>query len=206
MKVQAVAIDGDGADLRGIGPEGDDAQFEGAQVQLLGNARGQHALHGDADMGKLAAKGVDGRQQVHAGVLVGRQLQVAALQALQLVEGARGLAAQGQQAQRVLAQEPAGGGERAIARGAVEEGFAHRRLQLADDLADGRLGAVQAHRGAGETALLGHGEKGFELAEFHGIPSECSDQRSGIRAESPASCSIRADSALDLPRRISLMR
>ena len=148
---QAVAVDGDGAELRGIGPEGDDAELEGAQVELLGNARGQHALHGDADVGKLAAEGVDGRQQVHAGVLVGRQLQVAALQALQLVEGAGGLAAQGQQAQRVVAQQRAGGGERAVARGAVEEGFAHRVLELADDLADGGLGAVQAHARRGRS-------------------------------------------------------
>ena len=73
---------------------------------------------------------------------------------------------------RVVAQQRAGGGERAIARGAVEEGFAHRFFELADDLADGGLGAVQAQGGAGETALLGHGEKGFELAEFHGAPSE----------------------------------
>ncbi len=59
------------------------------------------------DVGKLAAEGVDGRQQVHAGVLVGRQLQLAALQALQLAEGAGGLAAQRQQAQRVVAQQSA---------------------------------------------------------------------------------------------------
>ena len=153
--------------LRGIGPEGDEAEFEGAQIELLGNARGQHALHGNADMGKLAAECVDGRQQVHAGVFVGGQLQVAALQALQFVEGARGFAAQGQQAQRVIAQQGAGSGERAIAGGAVKERLANGALELADDLADGGLGAMQAQGGAGEAALLGDGEKGFELAEFH---------------------------------------
>ena len=73
----------------GSGRKEIDAQLECAQAELLGNARGQHALHGDVDVGILAAKSVDGRQQVHAGVLVGRQLQMAALQALQFVEGAR---------------------------------------------------------------------------------------------------------------------
>ena len=166
-KSQAVAIDGDGADLRRVGPERDDAQLEGAQAQLFGNARGQHPLHGDGDVGKFAAKCVDGRQQIHAGVLVGGQLQMAALQALQFVEGARGFAAQGQQAQRIIAQQLTGRGERAVARGAVEEGLADVSLQLADHLADGGLGAMQAQRSAGKAALLSHGEKGFELVEFH---------------------------------------
>ena len=95
------------------------------------------------------------------------ELKVAALQALQFVERACGFAAQGQQAHRVLAQQSAGGGERAIARGAVEKRLAHGALQLANNLADGGLGAMQAHGRAREAALLGDGEKGFELAEFH---------------------------------------
>ncbi len=95
-----------------------------------------------------------------------------------LVERAGGLAAEGQQAQSIIAQQDAGGGERAVARGAVEERFADRFLELADDLADGGLGAVQALRGAGEAALFGHGEEGFELGEFHTIPPECSGQGS----------------------------
>ncbi len=78
---QAVAVDGDGADVRGVGAERDNAQLEGAQGELVGDVRGKHALHGDADVGKFAAEGVDGRQQVHAGVFVGGELQVAALEA-----------------------------------------------------------------------------------------------------------------------------
>ena len=93
---------------------------------------------------------------------------MAPLQALQLIEGAGGLAAQRQQAHGVIAQQRAGGSERAVARGAVEEGFAHRFFQLADDLAHGRLRAVQPERGAGKAALLGYGEESFELTEFHG--------------------------------------
>ena len=92
-----------------------------------------------------------------------------------------GLAAQGQQAQGVLAQEHSRGGQRAIARGAVEESFAHRFFELADYLAHRRLRAVQARRGAGETALLGHGKKGFEMVEFHSNPPECSFFALGCR-------------------------
>ncbi len=58
--------------------------------------------------------------------------------------------------------------ERAVARRAVEQRLAHCALQLADDLADRRLSAAQALCGTGKAAFLGHGEKGFELAEFHG--------------------------------------
>ena len=43
------------------------------------------------------------------------------------------------------------------------------RIQLADDLADRGLGAVKAESGTGEAALLGNGEEGFELVEFHNI-------------------------------------
>ena len=42
-----------------------------------------------------------------------------------------------------------------------------RDSQLADYLADRRLGAAQAHSGLGEAALLGDGEKSFELMKFH---------------------------------------
>jgi hypothetical protein len=42
---------------------------------------------------------------------------------------------------------------------------------------------MQAHGRAREAVLLGDGEKGFELAEFHGIPPECRDQGSEIRKQ-----------------------
>ncbi len=133
-------------------------------------------MHGHAHVGKLAPESVDGRQQVHAGVLVGRQLQVAALQALQLVQGARGLAAQRQQAQRIVAQQHPGRGQRPVPRRAVEERLAHRRLQLADHLAHGRLRPMQPHRRAREAALLGHRQKGFQLIQFHGRLRKNRDQ------------------------------
>ena len=153
--------------MRRIGTEAEHAQLEGAQIQLVRNARSQHAVYGDVDVRKLAPVAVDGGQQVHAGVLVGGQLQVAALQALEFAEGAGRLAAQSEQAQRIVAQQHAGCGQRTVAGGAVKERFADGFFQLADDLADRRLRAMQAHSRAGEAALLGNGEKGFELMKFH---------------------------------------
>jgi hypothetical protein len=124
-------------------------------------------VNGDADVGELAAEGVDGGQKVHARVLVGGQLQTAALEAAEFAEGAGGLAAEGKQAQGVVVQERPGCGEGAVAGGAVKEGFADGLLELVDDLADGGLGAVEADGGTGEAVLFGDGQKGFKLREFH---------------------------------------
>ena len=89
---QTVVIDGDGTESLRIETERRYADLEGAQAQFLGDAAGQHAVNRDADFGILFAELVDGRKQVHAGVFVGGQLQAAALQALQLVKSAGGLA------------------------------------------------------------------------------------------------------------------
>jgi len=94
-------------------------------------------------------------------------LQPPPLQALQLAHGAGGLAPQGQQTQGIVAQQHPGRRQRPIARRAVEERLAHRRLQLADHLAHRRLGAVQPHRRSREAPLLGHRQKRFELIQFH---------------------------------------
>src|SRR5580692_3561884 len=102
-EVEAVSVDRDGAELLRVGPERDDAQLESAKAQLVWNVRGQHAVHSHAYMRSLTAKGVNGRQQVHAGVLVGCQLQTAPLKVLELTERARGLAPQCQEALRVVA-------------------------------------------------------------------------------------------------------
>ena len=166
-KGQAVAINRDGAELHRVGTKGDNANLEGAQVQFLGNVRGQHAVYRHADVRKLSPEPVDGRQQIHAGVLVGGQLQPPALQALELVKGAGGFTAQGQQAQGIIAQQHPGSGQRTVPRRPVKERLARRRLQLADHLAHRRLRPVQADRRAREAVLLGYCQKGFQLAQFH---------------------------------------
>ena len=95
---------------------------------------------------------------------------MAALQALQFVESARGLAAQGQQAQCVVAQQRSRGGQRAVACGAVEKGFAHRCFELANHLADGWLRAVQAHGGA-RTALFGPSNRAPRTGSTAALPA-----------------------------------
>ena len=86
--------------------------------------------------------------------------------ALQLPERAGSLAAQSQQSEGVVAQKHAGRRQRPVAGGAVEKGLAQRRFELANDLADRGLGAVQALGRAREAALLGDREKGLELGQI----------------------------------------
>ena len=121
---EGVGVDGDGAVVFGIGLEGDDAELEEAEVELLGDFAGEGAMHGDVDRGVLLAKGVEDGEQVEAGVFVGGELEAAALERLELLDGGGGFAAEGEQAQGVFAQQLAGRGEGAVAGGAVEEDFA----------------------------------------------------------------------------------
>src|SRR6185312_9157750 len=164
---EAVRIDGDGAELRRVRTKGDDAHFKRAQVQFLRDTGSQRPVHGDVDLGKLATELVESWKQNHAGVLIGGQLQAPALEAFQFAEGAGCLAAQREQADGVFAQKRAGGGEGTVARGAVEKKLAQGFFELADHLADRRLGAMKAHGGAREAALFGYGEEGFKLIEVH---------------------------------------
>src|SRR5580658_1222400 len=89
---ETIAIDGDGSKMGGVRSIGNHSDFKGAQIQLLWNAARERAMNRDVHMGELAPKRVDGRQQIHTGVLIGRQLQLTTLQALQFPESACGLA------------------------------------------------------------------------------------------------------------------
>ncbi len=140
------------------------------QQHLVRDAAGERALHGDLDARVLAAKLVEQRQQIKAGVLVGGELELSAVEFAQLRERARCLRSQVQELPRVFAENASGVCERAIAGRPFEEDLAEFRFELRDGLAHGRLGAVQAGGGAGEAALLGHGEKGFELKQVHRVP------------------------------------
>ena len=98
------------------------------------------------------------------------KVEAAAVELAQLGEGGGGVVAQVEELEGVVAQHFARVGEGAVARGAVEQHFAELCLELGDGLADGRLGAVQAGRGAGKAALFGDGEKRFELEQIHVCP------------------------------------
>ena len=170
-QVQFVAVDDDRLHLRVIGFVGDDAELDRVQQHLIGNAAGQRALHGNLDLGVVAAKFVEQREQVEAGVLVGGEVQAAAMQFAQFGESAGGVVAQIQQLERVVAQYFARVGQGAVARGAVQQPLAKFRLELGDRLADSRLRAMQAGGRAREAAFLGDGEKGFQLEQIHIVPS-----------------------------------
>ena len=82
-----VGIDGDGAEAIAGGAEGDDAELDGALEELVGDAAGKRALHGDADVRADAAECVEHRQQIEAGVLVGGENQTAASSERSSIEG-----------------------------------------------------------------------------------------------------------------------
>ena len=126
-------------------------------------------MDGDVDFGEAAAKGIEDGQQVEAGVFVGGEQESAAVKGAELFDGRGSFAAHGEQACGVVAEEFAGSGEGTVAGCALEEDFADGVFELADYHADGGLGTVEADGGAGEAALFGNGEEGFEVAEFHGL-------------------------------------
>jgi len=108
-------------------------------------------------VGAALAELVEHGEQIEAGVFVGGEQQTATVERTQLFEGTGGFVAETEQPLRIIAEEFAGRGEGAVAGGALEEEFAKVALELANDLADGRLGAMETSGGARETALFGDG-------------------------------------------------
>ena len=72
---ELVAIDDGGAELGVVGPEGEETELYGVLENLIGDAAGKGALHGDFEAGMLATEGVENRQEVEAGVLVGGEVK-----------------------------------------------------------------------------------------------------------------------------------
>ena len=150
-----------------LGTEREDAKLAGALEQLIGDAAGEGTLDGDADVRADAAEGVQHREKPEAGVFIGDHGEAATLEGAQLLKGDDGFSAQAEETFRIAAQQLAGGGQGAFARGALEERLADFLFELADGVADGGLGAVQSQGGAGKALLFNDGEKGFELVEVH---------------------------------------
>jgi hypothetical protein len=174
-----VGVDGDGAEAGVLGAEGEHAELNGSFEELIGNLAGEGTLNGDADVRVLAPESVEHGQKPEAGVLISGDGKTAALEGAQFFEGGDGFETQAQEALRITAEELAGGGEGAVARGAFEEGLADFVLQFADSMTDGGLGAAHADSGTGEAFFFKDGEEGFELIKVHkgariraAIPSE----------------------------------
>jgi hypothetical protein len=75
-----------------------------------------------------------------------------------------GVAHVAQQALRALQEQTALGGERHLARVAVEEARAQRALQAVDQRAEGRLRQVAARGSAREVAFFGQHDEGVQVA------------------------------------------
>ena len=163
---QLVTINNRRTYLRIIGAETDHTDLNGVREDLIGDAAGEGTLHGDLDVGVVAAEGIQHRKEIEAGVLIGGEGEAALLHGAQLGQRLPGFRAQVEHLHRVVVQNFAGVSEGAGAGAALEEGFAQFSFQPGDDLADRRLGAMQAGGGAGEAALFGYGEKGFKLKEI----------------------------------------
>ncbi len=162
-----VCVDADRFELRIFRREGYDSELDIAAEDMLGDFAGEGALYQDRDMRALAAKAVEHGQQIEAGVFVGGEVEVSTLEGSQLFESRGGFAAQLDEALGIFAQQFAGSGERAFARGALEKRLADFLFEATDGVTDRRLGTVKARRGTRKAALFNDGEEGFELRKVH---------------------------------------
>jgi hypothetical protein len=105
------------------------------------------------------AEALDERQHRVNRRFVAADQHAAAAEIAQVLDRFLGFLGEPQQAVGVVAQEPAGLGQRGVLRGAVEQPLADALLQPPHGLADRRLRAVQLHRGLGEAPLGCNGEK-----------------------------------------------
>ena len=129
------------------------AEVEAAVEQLGRHLARRHAPHFDARLRMLARETIDDRQQAVDRRLVRPDDDPAAADLLELPDGRLGLAASRSSRVRVVLEQPAGLGQRAVARGAVEQPLAQLVLQPADGLADRRLGPVQLLGGRREASI-----------------------------------------------------
>src|SRR5687768_12724518 len=72
-----------------------------------------------------------------------------------------------EEADRMLQQKHAGGSQRAVPGGAIEEAVAKFVLESPDRLADRRLRAMQLARRHRKTAFFGHGGERLKVLELH---------------------------------------
>ena len=160
-------IDDDRLQLGVVRLIGDDAKIGAVVEHVAGDAAGEPAPHRDPDGRVEPAVLVQERQQVQARQLVGGDHELPAPQIPHVVQRRQRLSAEVHQAFRVLEQDLARIGEHAAPARAIEERLADLVLELADDLADRGLGAVERLGRLGEAALADDGDKRFELEEFH---------------------------------------
>lgn len=166
-KRDRVGIDGDGMEAGIIGAKGEYAELGGTFEDLVGDLAGEGALDGYAELRVGAAERIEHGKQPEAGVFVGGNDEAAAFEGAEFFKSRDGFAAKAEKSLGIAAQEPAGGGEGAVAGGALEQRLSDFIFELADGVTDGRLGTAHAGGGAGEALFFSNGEEGFELVKVH---------------------------------------
>ena len=156
---QLVLSEHDRAEPRLGGLERQHAEVEAALRDLGADLPRRNAAHVDVHQRVRLPEPLDERQHGVHRRLVGADQHAAAAQVAQVLDGAFGLLGQAQQALGVVAQQPAGVGQRGVLGGPVEQPLADALLEPADRLADRRLGPVQLHGGPREAAFGGDLEK-----------------------------------------------
>ncbi len=143
------------------------AEVEAPLLDFDGDLPRRDTADVDRDVGETAAETPDQRQQRVDGGFVGADQHASAPQVAQLPHGRFGLLGQAHETLPVVLEHPAGVGQGARLRGAIEQLLAEVDFEPADGLAHRGLRAVDLGRGPGETALLGHGQEGLQGGDIH---------------------------------------
>jgi hypothetical protein len=159
----------------------DDAEFQVAVEDLLGDAAREAAADLDLDARVGAAVGADVPQQIEGGGLVGADDEAAGRVVAQLGEGVVELAPEVLEAARVGGDDLAGVGEHDAAAVAVEEALAELGFQALDGERDGGLSSVEFLGRARKAALLGDGVEHLQGVQFHGAAPRYISEVNGIR-------------------------
>lgn len=123
-KCKLIAVDHHGFDLRVVRLEREDSDLDRVHQHLIRDATGERTLHGDFDKRMLAPELMQERQQIEAGVLVGREAEASAMQGAQLGERAGCLAPQIEEFAGVIKQDFPCCRDGSVARGAVKQRLA----------------------------------------------------------------------------------
>ena len=158
-----------GLELRIARNEGNGAEIQAIVDHFMRNIAGEHAMEPDLDAGMGFAEAGEGGEEGVDGALVDAEGEFTALEAFELHESFFDLVAEVEEAFGIFAEKSAGVGEADGTRTADKQGLGKGILEFADGEADGGLSAVEAFRGAGETAFASNGQENLQFGKIHSI-------------------------------------
>ena len=145
----------------------DDAEVDRALEHRRRHLTRRDASHVHDRVRMRGGEPLEQRQQRVDRRLVGADDQSAAAQLLQLPHRGLRLAREADEPLRVVLQQLARLGQRAVARRPIEEPLAELVLEPANGLADGRLRAVKLARRGREAALGGDDQERGQVRQLH---------------------------------------